>query len=114
MARIPAENMIFARPDDWTGQVASIFRLLIFWNVTMEEFAGQIGMCLVDADAIPTPGDVSVRRQNLSVLANRYFGEFRNRIPCIERNGNESLRGWSPTELQKKGCWESIGCRQGE
>ena len=79
----------------------------------MEEFTGQIGMCLVDADAIPTPGDVSVHRQNLSVLANRYFGEFRNRIPCIERNGNKSSKGWSPTEL-KEGLVESVGCRQGE
>lgn len=59
MARIPAENMISARFDDWTAQVASIFRLLIFWNVTMEEFTGQIGMCLVDADAIPAPGPSS-------------------------------------------------------
>jgi hypothetical protein len=47
----------------------------------MEELTGQAGMCLVDVDAILTPGAVSVHRQNLSILANRYFGEFKELYP---------------------------------
>ncbi|KAJ5381509.1 uncharacterized protein N7496_003937 [Penicillium cataractarum] len=37
----------------------------------MEEFTGQAGMCLVDADAIPTLGAALAHRQNSAILANR-------------------------------------------
>jgi hypothetical protein len=38
MARIPAANMAFAKPTDWTTDcLVQISCLLIGWNVTMEE-----------------------------------------------------------------------------
>lgn len=55
MARIPAANMAFAKPTGWTDCLVQTSCLLIGWNVPMEELTGQAGMCLVDADAIPTP-----------------------------------------------------------
>jgi hypothetical protein len=82
MARIPAAKMAFAKPTDWTDQLVQISCLLIGWNVAMEEFTGQAGMCLVDGDAIPPPpGAALVHRQKLSILANRYFGEFEELYP---------------------------------
>lgn len=81
MARIPGANMAFAKPTEWTDQLGQISRLLIAWNVTMEEFPGQAGMCLVDADVIPTLGAALAHRQNSSILANQYFGEFARSHP---------------------------------
>lgn len=84
MGRIPAANMALAKSNDWTDQLGQISRLLIVWNVTMEEFKGQAGMCLVGADAIPVLGAALAHRQNSSILANRYFGEFEKSHPMHE------------------------------
>lgn len=107
MARIPAENMAFTKPDNWPGQLASIFRLLICWNATMEEFAGQVGVCLVDAGAIPP---LELRLSIVRPCQSLQIGisdNLRNRVPCVRSAGDESFTRWSPSEIQLKGCWET-------
>lgn len=98
MARILAAIMALTKFNDWADQLAQICHLMIGWNVAMEWFASQVGMCLVDADTIPTLEAALAHPQNLSILANRYFGELRNRIPCIESDSNTSLTGSPSTE----------------
>jgi hypothetical protein len=98
MARIPAAIMALTKFNDWADQLAQICHLMIGWNVTMKWLISQAGMCLVDADTIPTLKAALAILRTCPSLQIGISENLRNRIPCIESDSNTSLTGSPSTE----------------